>query len=157
MNADQIWRRALVRNRETEYGIGPRYADLLVTLLVKGPGYGSELMRRIGDTHQPNTVRRLQRLDALGFVAPREVVLIVARGGSTTTSHACEWRLTRKGRELAQALVDESRASVSALMRGREYWPTEAGLAAVAGVVRRELAARRRVSNSELRYWPVAS
>lgn len=156
MNADQMWRQALVRNHEAEYAIGQRYVDLLVTLLVKGPGYGSELMRRIGDTHQPNTVRRLQRMDALGFVASRDVTIVALRGGSTTTSRAVEWRLTRRGRELAQLLVDEARASVSALMRGREYWPTEAGLAAVAGVVRKELG-RRRVSNSEIRYWPVSA
>jgi DNA-binding HxlR family transcriptional regulator len=146
MNADQIWRTALVRNHETEYAIGQRYTDLLITLLTKGPDHGSALMRRIGDTHQPNTVRRLQRLDSLGFVIPREVVVRVPRGGSTTTSRALEWRLTRAGRELASALRDEARAAVSPSMRGREYWPV--------GDIRPRAA---RGTDARVAYWPVSA
>lgn len=127
VGSDQLWRAALRRNHEPAYGIGERYADLLVTLLAKGPDHGSALMRRIGDTHQPNTVRRLQRLDALGFVVSRAVVVTVPRGrtkyGQTVTSRAVEWRLTQRGRELAGLLVQERRAAVSPSMRGRGYWP----------------------------------
>lgn len=156
MTADQIWRAALRRNHETPYAIGERYADLLVTLLTKGPDHGSALMRRTGDTHQPNTVRRLQRLDSLGFVISKAVVLTVPRAGSTTTSKALEWRLTGRGRELATALRDEARMATRALRTGGEYWPTDAGLAAVRGRGPSLLPAAR-VHNSERRFWPVAA
>lgn len=144
--ADQLWRAAVRRNHETPYPMGARYADLLVTLLTKGPDHGSALMRRIGDTHQPNTVSRLQRLDALGFVVSQAVVLTVPRGASTTTARALNWSLTGRGRELAGLLVGEARGAVSPSMRGREYWPVgEVRPGAVRG------------TDARVAYWPVSA
>lgn len=152
MTADQLWRDACRRNHETPFPIGARYADLLVVLLRKGPDHGSALMRAIGDTHQPNTVRRLQRLDALGFVASTAVVIKVPRGGSTTKSKAVEWRLTKRGRELAWALFAQWRDATSAYKPGCQYWLTALGEAVVGAPT--PAAVTRAAPGARSAYWP---
>lgn len=127
--AEQLWHDACRRAGSDPHPLGPRYADLLATLHAAGPGNGSELTRRIGDRHQPNTTHRLRRLHRLGLVTGAGAVEHIGSDGRPR--RVVNWSLTPTGRELAGALVAEQRRTHSGGQLRAAYLLTEAACAVV--------------------------
>lgn len=103
---DQLWQAARARSshRADRLRPGPGISSVLVTLL-KEPTYGAEIARRAGQG-QGNVARWLPKLDRLGFVAKIDEVPaseVKAKGGGGRPAGI--WKLTRVGRQLAEALA----------------------------------------------------